>query len=256
MDSTYNHPKCVALAAGIPQGLQNCSSFCRKAKNFPFFYHTIQHRQNISIFHLYHGSLAPFTKDELPQLFLVSLVKLMTLIENAVAALPPLLHIRLITPSTLMDPLVEGQETGLQQQLSLEDPQSSLKWIPNPSKPKEEHSPVAMESALFWTSTNTNHPSISILFCTDSNSICEALISSNPQTFSIHNSINSISFSIFIQWISGHSPIPGNVLADKAAKEATTITTDTILVSFSSSIQVINETICNDLSTHEHQHLK
>ena len=36
-----------------------------------------------------------------------------------------------------MDPLVEGQETGAQQQLSVEDPQSSLKWLP-PSKPKEE----------------------------------------------------------------------------------------------------------------------
>ena len=223
----------------------------------PLFYHTnFNIDKTSSISHLHHGSLASFTKDELPPLFLVSLVKLMTLIENNDAALPPLLHIRLITPSTLMDPLVEGQETGLQQQLSLEDPQSSLKWL-SPSKPKEEHSPVAMESALSWTPTNTNHPSISILFCTDSNSICEALISSNPQTFSIHNSINSISFSIFIQWISGHSPIPGNVLAHKAAKEATTITTDTILlVSFSSSIQVINETICDDLSTHEHQHLK
>ena len=38
--------------------------------------------------------------------------------------------------------------------------------------------------------------------------------------------------------------IPGNDLADKAAKEATTIATDTILpISLSSSIQAINETI-------------
>ena len=42
----------------------------------------------------------------------------------------------------------------------------------------------------------------------------------------------------------GHSPIPDNDLANKAAKEATTIATDTILsISLSSSIQVINETI-------------
>ena len=109
-----------------------------------------------------------------------------------------------------------------------------------------------MESALSWTSTNANHPSISLLFCTDSKSFCEALISSNPQTFSIHNSMNSILSSIFIQWIPGHSAIPRNDLANKAAKEATTIATDTILpVSFSSSIQVISETIRNTLPTHE-----
>ena len=116
-----------------------------------------------------------------------------------------------------------------------------------------EEEAAAMESALSWTSTNANHPSISVLFCKDSKSLCEAIISSNPRTFSIHNSINSISSSIFIQWIPGHSAIPGNNLADKAAKEATTIAADTILpVSFSSSVQVINETIRDALPTHEH----
>ena len=49
-----------------------------------------------------------------------------------------------------------------------------------------------------------------------------------------------------------HSAIPSNELADKAAKEATTIATNTILpVSFSSSIQVINETIRDDRPRHE-----
>ena len=109
-----------------------------------------------------------------------------------------------------------------------------------------------MESALSWTSTKANHPSISTLFCTDSNSLRKALISSNPQTFSIHNSINSISSSIFIQSIPGHSAIPGNDLAHKAAKEPTTIAIDTSLpVSLSSSIQAIKETICDALPTHK-----
>ena len=116
-----------------------------------------------------------------------------------------------------------------------------------------EEEAAAMESALSWTSTNANHPSNSILFCTDSKSLCEALISSNPRISSIHNCINSISSSIFIQWIPGHSAIPGNDLADKAAKEAITITTNTILpVSFSSSIQVINDTIRDNPPAHEH----
>ena len=55
-----------------------------------------------------------------------------------------------------------------------------------------EEEEAAMESALFWTLTNANHHSITVLFCTDSKSLCEALISSHPRTFSIHNSINSI----------------------------------------------------------------
>ena len=109
-----------------------------------------------------------------------------------------------------------------------------------------------MESALSWTSTNANHPSNSILFCTDSKSLSEALISSNPRISSIHDCINSILSSIFIQWIPDHSAIPGNDLADKAAKEATTIATNTIHpVSFSSSVQVINDIIRDNLPAHE-----
>ena len=108
-----------------------------------------------------------------------------------------------------------------------------------------------MESSSIWISTNTNHPSNTILFCTDSKSLCGALILSNLRTTPIHNSINSITSSIFIQWIPGHSAVPGNELADKAAK-ATTIVTNTILsVSSSSSIQVINKSIRDDSPTHK-----
>ena len=42
------------------------------------------------------------------------------------------------------------------------------------------------------------------------------------------STIPSISSSIFIQWIPGHSSIPDNDFRDKAAKEATIIATDTI----------------------------
>ena len=157
----------------------------------------------------------------------------------------------MITPFTPIDPLVERQETGAQQQLSLEDPQSSLKWLP-PSKPKEECSPAPTRRKQLPVAINANHHSNTILSCADSKSLCEALILSNPRTSSIRNSINSISSSIFIQWSPGHSAIPGIELADKSTKEATTIATNTIFpVSFSGSVQVINETIRNDPPTHE-----
>ena len=87
---------------------------------------------------------------------------------------------------------------------------------------------MCMESALTRTSTTANHPSTTILICTDSKSLCEALLSSNSRMFFIHGSINSISSSMDIQWISGRSDNPGNELVNKAVKEATTITTNQI----------------------------
>ena len=115
-----------------------------------------------------------------------------------------------------------------------------------------EEETAAMESALSWARTNANHHSFTVLFCTDSKSLCQALISSHPRTFYIHNSISFISSSIFIKWITGHSSIPGNDLADKGAKEATLFTTDAPLpISLSISIQIINETIRDAPPTHE-----
>ena len=61
-----------------------------------------------------------------------------------------------------------------------------------------EEEAAAIESGLSWTFTNANHHSITVLFCTDSKSLCEALISSHPRRFCIRNSISSISSSIFI----------------------------------------------------------
>ena len=100
--------------------------------NFLLFFHSnFSTDKTSTIFHLHCGNVAPS---------------------------PSFLHTRLITPSALMDPLVEEQETGVQQQLSLEDPQSSLKWLP-PSKPMEERSPVpTRRKQLPWNQHHPGHP--------------------------------------------------------------------------------------------------
>lgn len=107
-----------------------------------------------------------------------------------------------------------------------------------------EEKAAAMELVLTWKSTNVNHSSITILFCTNSKSLCETIITSNLSTSLIHNVINSILPSIFIQGITGHSAIPDNELTNKAAKEATFIAPNIIIpVSFTNSIHVTNEMI-------------
>ena len=110
---------------------------------------------------------------------------------------------------------------------------------------------AAMEAALQWTYTNAKSVQTSILTCRDSRSLCEALSSCNPRTTSICQCMSSISSSIFIQWVPGHSNIPGNDLADRAAKEATTIETNTICPTpLSCAFQVINELIRHGLPLH------
>ena len=103
-----------------------------------------------------------------------------------------------------------------------------------------------------WKSTTANHLSFTILICTDIKSLFEALLPLNPRTCFIHESSNSNFSSIYIQWIPGHSDIPGDELAEKAANEATTIVTNTILlVSLSSSPQIINDKIRDNPPTHD-----
>ena len=104
-----------------------------------------------------------------------------------------------------------------------------------------------MEAAWQWTYTVQT----SNLICTDSQSLCEAFSSCNPRTTSILQIISSISSSIFIQWVPGHSNIPTNDLADRAAKETTTIETDTIHQKpLSCAFQVMNELFRGDSPSH------
>ena len=112
--SIDDHPKRIALDVKISQRLQNRSSFRRKAEELSTLLSSdLKHRRTSFISYLHRGNKAPLLKNELPPLFLESLVELMTLTYGANAASPPLLHIRLTILSKPMDPLVTERETAV-----------------------------------------------------------------------------------------------------------------------------------------------
>ena len=257
--STDDHPKRIALDVNIPQRLLSHSSFRRKAEELSTLLLTdLHHRQNIIHFPSPPWQQSP-SHDE----------RISTSVPGITGRADDNNLKRQCSLSTIAsyqaDYVIytDGSASGgtrnggaaavVTRGSPLQpDVVTTIKTKGKTFTSSYEEEAAAMESALSWTLTNANHHSITILFYTDSKSLCEALISSHPRTFSIHNSINSISSSILIQWIPGHSAIPGKDIADKAAKEATTIDSDTILpISLSSSIQVINETIRDAPPIHE-----
>ena len=255
----HNHPKHIALDANIPQGLRNCSSFRRKVEELSTLRPPdLQHRQNIIHFSCplwqhsssHEGRIATTVPGITGWADETNLKRQCSLTTIASYKANYIIYTDLSTSRGARNgdaAAVVTRRSQLQSEVV-----TTIKTKGRTFTSSYQEEAAAMEPALSWTSTNANHPSISLLFCTDRKSLCETLISSNRRTFSIHNSINSISSSIFIQWIPSHSAIPGNNLANKAAKEATTIATDTILSVFlSSSIQAINETIRDALPTHQ-----
>ena len=221
MCSTNDHPKCIALAANIPQCLQNRSSFLRKAEELstsPIF----NTHKTLFIFHLHHGRVAPshegqiattvpgitIRADDTSQKRRCSLTTIASYQAN---------YIIYTDGSASRGTRNEGAVAFVSRGSLLQSVVVTIiKSKGRTFTSSYEQEAAAMESALSRTSTNGNYPSISILICTDSKSWCQALISSNPRIFSIHNFIKSISFSIFIQWIPGHSAISSNNLANTA----------------------------------------
>ena len=256
--STDNHPKRIALDANIPQRLQSCSSFRRKAKELSTLLPPgLQHRQNIT-----HFSSPPWQQSSSLNGRISTSITGITgrADDNNLKRQCSLSTITsyqadyvIYTDQSASGGTRNGGAAAVITRGSPLQPDvvTTIKAKERPFTSSYEEEAAAMESALSWTLNNANHCSITILFCTDSKSLCDALISLHPRTSSVRNSINSIFSSVFIQWIPGHSAIPGNDLTDKAAKEATTIASDTILpISLSSSFQVINEIICDSPQTH------
>ena len=223
--STDGHPKRIALNVNIPQCLQSRSSFRRKAEELSSLLPPdLQHRQNII-----HFPSPPWQQSS------SHTGRISTSVPGITSRADDNNIKRQCSLSTIISYQADyvvytdgsasgGTKTGgaaavVTRGSPLQpDVVTIIKTKGRTFTSSYEEEAAAMESGLSWTLTNANHHSITVLFCTDSKSLCEALISSHPRTFSIHNSINSILSSIFIQWIPGQSAIPGNDLADKAAK--------------------------------------
>ena len=257
--STDDHPKRIALAINIPQHLPSCSSFRQKAQELSTLLPPdLQHRQSITHFpsptwqqsSTHEGRIAtsvPRITGRADDNKLKRQCSLSTIASYQAS------YVIYTDGSSSAGTRNGGAAAVVTRGSPLQpDVVTTIKTKGRTFTSSYEEEAAAMESALSSTLTNANHHSITILICTDSKSLCEAFISSHPRTPSIHNFINSILPSTLIQWIPSHSAIPGNNLANTAAKEAITIATDTILpISLSNFIQVINEMIPDAPPIHE-----
>ena len=112
-----------------------------------------------------------------------------------------------------------------------------------------EEEACALELAANWMSEHCA-PNTKVLICTDSKSICQKLNGNSILIADLRQHLFSVPGTITIQWVPGHSDIPGNELADEAAKDATTIEATPHPISYSSVCSYIDQMIVDKPFAH------
>ncbi len=103
---------------------------------------------------------------------------------------------------------------------------------------------AALQLTLEWATTN--HPEYSLTICTDSQSLLKAIERRSPVTHHLESLLNARPGPTTLLWIPGHKGIPGNELADTAAKAAATTTSDPPRpIFYASARSLIRRTLIN-----------
>ena len=100
---------------------------------------------------------------------------------------------------------------------------------------------AAMALALDWMTIYNQYTDTVI--CSDSQSLLTAIENSSPDTSNIRKQLSELKGRVTLQWVPSHSKVPGNELADQAAKEATEGEADPVPVTYNSAVALIKRDI-------------